>query len=92
MFFFSFFNERMIMNYCFLLLSFFKNQSDNLVYMKGSSITSTRNKRHDYSKLISPENQINYEEIDLTGIDLDVEYYEIGTIRSSSNLDQLLHL
>lgn len=85
------------MNYCFLLLSFFKNQSDNLVYMKGSSITSTRNKRHDYSKLISPENQINYEEIDLTGIDLDVdarssEYYEIGTIRSSSNLDQLLHL
>lgn len=82
----------MIMNYCFLLLSFFKNQSDNLVYMKGSSITSTRNKRHDYSKLISPENQINYEEIDLTGIDLDVEYYEIGTIRSSSNLDQLLHL
>lgn len=80
------------MNYCFLLLSFFKNQSDNLVDMKGSSITSTRNKRHDYSKLISPENQINYEEID---VDVDArssEYYEIGTIRSSSNLDQLLHL
>lgn len=65
--------------------------------MKGSSSTSTRNKRHDYRKLIFPENQINYEEIDLTGIDLDVdarssEYYEIGIIKSSSNLDQLLHL
>lgn len=37
---------------------------------------------------------MNYEEIDLTEIDLDIdarssEYYEIGIIRSSSNLDQL---
>lgn len=64
--------------------------------MKGNSITSTHNVRRDYSKLIFPENQINYEEIDQIQIGLETnarssEYYEIGMIRSSSNLDRLLH-
>ncbi|XP_052682753.1 integrin beta-6-like [Crassostrea angulata] len=69
---------------------------EDLVYMEGSSITLRQNKRHDYSKLFSVENQINYEEIDQTRIDLYLdaitpEYNEIGMIRRSSNSDHLLH-
>lgn len=74
----------------------FFTQCEHLVYMKGSSITLRKNKRHDYSKLFSAENQINYEEIDQTRIDLYLdaitpEYNEIGMIRRSSNSDHLLH-
>lgn len=74
----------------------FFTQCENLVYMKGSSITLRQNKKHDYSKLFSAENQINYEEIDQTRIDLYLdaitpEYNEIGMIRRSSNSDHLLH-
>lgn len=71
-------------------------RSENLVYMKGSSITLRQNKKHDYSKLFSAEKKINYEEIDQTRIDLYLdaitpEYNEIGMIRRSSNSDHLLH-
>lgn len=63
--------------------------------MKDNSIRSTQNKRHDYSKLFSVENQINFEEIDQTRFDLYLdaspEYNEIGMIRRSSDSDHRLH-
>lgn len=73
-----------------------ESEMKNPIWERGSSITLRQNKRHDYSKLFSAENQINYEEIDQTRIDLYLdaitpEYNEIGMIRRSSYSDHLLH-